>query len=361
MIPQYKPIYTEDEAKALYDLVMSGSYLADFKKTEEFEKKIAEKSNNKFCHAVNNGTVAISLALWALKTSHCGQVIIPNLTMIATANAVKFGDNIPVFCDIEPDTLCLDVDKAIAICEETLIDAIIYVTLNGRVNLPQLKKLYNYCKKNNIKLIKDDAQSFGSYTEEIKPVCSGEYADISTVSFSPHKLVSCGQGGALLTNDEELSDNIARLKDFGRLSGGADIHDYFGINSKFTEMQAVVGLCQLDRLIERIIKKKWIYKTYYKHLQDFMIPLKEETPWFVDIYLASNRLRNELIEHLKVNNVGSRAIYPQLTSQLIYKDYKEEHPISKHLSETGLWLPSSFDLEEKDIELICNLIKGYLF
>lgn len=364
MIPQYKPEYlVEEEGEALKELIISGSFLADYKKTEEFENRISGMTKNKYCHAVNNGTIAISLALMSAGKIGAGdQVIVPNLTMIATANAVRFMDCVPVFCDIESDTLCLDVDKAIDICEKSSISAIIYVTLNGRINLDGIKKLKKYCNEKGILLIKDDAQSLGSYSKEGLSLQSPDYGDITTISFSPHKIISCGQGGMILTNNEEYGKNLARLKDFGRLEGGADIHDYFGINSKFTEMQATVGLCQYNRLNARIEAKKRIYGEYYKRLPDFMIAPQGETPWFVDLYFWDKSLRDGLISFLKNNNIGSRPIYPMLTSQTIYRDdYINNHfSNAKNFSETGLWLPSSFDLNENQISLICDIVKGYL-
>lgn len=364
MIPQYKPQYlVEEEGEALKELIISGSYLADFKKTEEFESRLSGMTKNNYCHVVNNGTIAISLALKAGMMPLNTKVIVPNLTMIATATAVEFAGYKPKFCDIEYDTLCLDVDKAIEMCENTIwgneVGAIIYVTLNGRMNLEAIKKLKKYCTENAILLLKDDAQSLGSYSEESLSLQHPNYGHITTLSFSPHKIISCGQGGAILTNNLEFSNKIARLKDFGRLEGGADIHDYFGINSKFTEMQAVVGLCQYNRILERISAKKRIYRLYYEKLKDFMIAPTDETPWFVDLYLSTKNLRNGLISHLNANNIGSRAMYPMLTSQAIYRDL-EQYPIAKNFSETGLWLPSSFDLTETQINMICDTIKGYL-
>lgn len=374
MLQQYKPVYGEQEAQALYDLVVSGSYLADFKKTEEFENKIAQITQNKYCHAVNNGTIAISLALMACGVRRDDLVIVPNITMIATANAVKFIGAVPIFVDIEADTLCLDVEKTIQEIENqsaqaigTRVSAVIYVTLNGRMNTSGIKRLKEYCKQNRIALLKDDAQSLGSSSSEGLSMQNPVYSDITTLSFSPHKLISCGQGGAILTNDEELSKNIARLKDFGRLEGGADIHDYFGINSKYTEMQAVVGIEQLKKFDEKVLFKRRIYELYKNLLKDCkgisMINRDIfETPWFIDIYFKEQQSwemcnpRNKIADYLKSNGVGTRPIYPKLNSQKCYNE-AGEFPVSDKIANTGLWLPSSFDLKDSDIEYICNKLK----
>lgn len=353
-IEQYKPIYGKEEADALHALVMSGSYLADYKKTQEFEEKIAHESLNNYAVAVNNGTLALSLALYASGVRAGDSVIVPNLTMIATATAVEFIGAVPIFCDIEQERLCLDVDLATSYLQVGA-NAVIYVSFNGRENFKKLKKLVNYCKLNNKILINDDAQSFGSLG-----VQSEQYGKIHTLSFSPHKIVSCGQGGAIVTSNKEIYEKIKRIKDFGRLQGGTDIHDYFGINSKFTEMQAVVGLCQLERLRKRIEFKHYIYELYYSYLSDYMFKYCGETIWMPDIYLPTRRLRDSLIEYLNEHNIKTRPMYPMLTSQKIYTS-GFEYPISKRISETGLFLPCSFDLQEHQIINIAELIAGYLF
>ncbi len=363
MIHQYKPSYTEVEAKALYDLVMSGSFLADFKKTKEFETHIAVATGNKHCIAVNNGTIAISLALLASGVTSDDVVVVPNITMIATATAVDMIGARPVFCDIESDTLCMDVEKAIDLIKEHRAKAIIYVTLNGRINETAVLRLATYCLKHHITLIKDDAQSLGSRSDNNYSLQSEMFGDIHTLSFSPHKIISCGQGGAIVTNNDFVAEKMRRVKDFGRLQGGADIHDHFGINSKFTEMQAVVGLCQLEKLYDRIEFKKSLYNEYYKYLKDFMIaPKVNESPWFVDIYLSCKSLRSELIAYLTDRGIGTRPIYPKLTSQLIYSDPLNRvlYPNSTYFGETGLWLPSSFSVTNEEVKYICETIKEFL-
>ncbi len=131
------------------------------------------------------------------------------------------------------------------------------MSLNGRGKY--IKEFVKFCKENELYLIEDAAQSFGS---KVDGQFLGTLGDIGSFSFSPHKIITTGQGGALVTNDEKLHEKIERLKDFGRLQGGADIHDYFGINSKFTDIQAVIGIEQIKKLKERIKRKKEIYLQY---------------------------------------------------------------------------------------------------
>lgn len=365
MILQYEPEYDGNEAKALYDLVISGSWLSDHKKTLEFEQELLKNTDKlNYCHVVNNGTIALSLALLAGGIKPGDKVAVPNLTMIATATAVSFIGAIPIFFDVNYDSGCLDVNSIIENYNKNKdLKSVIYVTLNGRSEEKNLLDLYTFCLENKIILIKDDAQSYGSKTESNTCLQSYRYADFHTLSFSPHKIVSCGQGGAILTSSKYLSDKIATLKDFGRLSGGSDIHDYFGINSKFTEMQAVVGLEQLLKFQYRALKKKYIYDHYYFLLKDLHLikARKNETPWFVDIYLPSERVRDSLFDYLQSKEIHTRKMYPALTSQKIYYSEKNIGKNANLLAKTGLWLPSSFNLSDKDIENISDEIRSFIF
>lgn len=363
-IDQYHPIYTEDQALAVYDLIKSGSWLSDHVYTAKFESELKKHIGSGFVSCVNNGTIAISLALLAGKITSGDTVLVPNLTMIATSTACEFIGCKVAFCDVD-HTGCLDVDSAIEILKKNKnIRAVIYVTLNGRINERKILELRNYCLKNNILLIKDDAQSLGSFSGDTLSLQSAIYADFHTLSFSPHKIISTGQGGAIVTSNQEYYERVERLKDFGRLNGiGGDIHNFYGINSKFTEIQAVLGLQQLKVLTNRINFKRILFNSYkdkLKHLKQitFMESCELWTPWFVDIYLYDADIVVKLQSFLNDNGIQTRRMYPQLTSQEIYYD-ESSYPNAHNLSNTGLWLPSSFDLKEEQIIYICEKIKEF--
>lgn len=360
MIQQYKPNYTKEDKDALKALIDTDTWFSEFSQTDKFAEELAKATENKHAVIVNNGTVAISIALSALGIRPYDQVIVPDITMVATANAVRFVGATPVFCDIDPSTGLLDAKKAIALSESIGARAIIYVTLNGRINEADVIFLNNYCKENYIHFIKDDAQSLGSGARSNKSLQNPEFGDIHTLSFSPHKSVSCGQGGAIVTSDDKLFEKFKRFKDFGRLIGGADIHDHFGINSKFTELQATLGLSQLNRLTNTCQTKKMIYDYYFNLFKNSKVRmidrLLNETPWFMEIHVEN---RDRLHEELKKRNIGSRKMYPALHTQACYdlrenvqEGFKPENSVA--YSEHSLWLPSSIDLEFKDIEFIAN-------
>ena len=182
--------------------------------------------------------------------------------------------------------------------------------------------------------------------------------DIGSFSFSSPKIISTGQGGALITNDDELSDKISKLKNFGRSGGGNDIHTQFGINSKFTDLQAVIGIEQMKKLPWRIKRMREMWDLYYSRLSNhpnimmFVARDDEWIPWFIDIYVDEPKT---LQNYLKNKNIGTRVIYPQITSQLIYKQDKQ-YPVSEYYSKRGLWLPSSTLLTNENINEICDNI-----
>ncbi len=360
-IPQYEPVYGKEEKASLIELINSDSWFSDHVKCREFEEEIKKVTGNKYCSLVSNGTIAISLALLASGVSAGDDVIVPNLSMIATATAVSFIGANPLFCDVD-DRGCLNVDRAISMVNSN-VKAIIYVTFNGRIDEVQIKKLMEFCDERKIILLKDDAQSLGSRTLDNLSIQHELYGDVHTLSFSPHKIVSSGQGGAILTDNEELGNNIKRIRDFGRLAGGEDVHDHFGINSKFTELQAVLGIGQIKKISERVVFKQKIYDHYFDILSKSncvsILPRhKNSTPWFVDIYTDK---RNELMEFLKQKGVGTRKMYPTMHNQKCYGLSHLDGDFEKtfEIASRGLWLPSSFNLKEEQVIYICDQIKEF--
>ena len=176
------------------------------------------------------------------------------------------------------------------------------------------------------------------------------------------KIITTGQGGALITNNDELANSLRKLKDFGRSAGGSDVHDSIGFNSKFTEMQAVIGLEQVKKLKFRMDRKKEIWERYRVNLEGtqqislFHHNLDLTTPWFIDS-LCENR--DNLITFLKDCSVGTRVMYPPLNKQECY-NVSGNFPISQDVGERGLWLPSYTQLSDEDIDYISErIIKFY--
>ena len=240
----------------------AGGWLTEFQETKKFADAIAEYTGARFCSVQVNGTVTMTAALWALGIGKDDEVIVPDYTMIATANAVRMADGaVPVFSDVEHDTMCLDVDSvAAAITPRTR--AVMLVSINGRYPR-RLEELAALCEKRGIALIEDAAQSLGSFHQGRH---IGRVGRIASFSFSMPKIITTGQGGALITDDEDLYKKVELVKNFGRIQAGVDEHVFFGVNFKFTDLQAIVGQVQMSKVPERVPLKRKLYATLKQRL-----------------------------------------------------------------------------------------------
>lgn len=363
-IPQMEPWFGEEEKRAINEYMEEGGWLTEFKRTAKFEEMIAEYTGAKYCVVVNNGTISLTLAAMAAGIEAGDEVIVPNFTMIATPNSVKMFGVKPVFVDVEPETLCMDIKKAeAAITSKT--KAIMLVLANGRYPKAGIEVFVELCKKHNLKLIEDSAQSLGSRYPDGRH--QGTVGCVGSFSFSAPKVISTGQGGALITNDDEIIYKLKRLKDFGRSGGGNDIHDSIGFNFKFTELQACIGIEQMKKLQWRVERKKEILKIYQRELADcsnikfFEQDLTCTTPWFIDVF-ADNKL--ELQTYMKEHGVGTRVMYPPINRQVAYMNIfgepdDRQFPVSNMVGQKGLWLPSAGQLTDEQIVFICDIIKSF--
>ncbi len=359
VIPQFEPSFGVEEQKAAYDYLGSGGWITENKKTEEFERQMASFLGIPHTSCVNNGTISLSLALLAAGLRGGDKVIVPDITMIATATAAKFIGVEPVFVDIDPRNLCLDLNKASeAIESDSAIRGIFYVSLNGRSHTESEINSFK-SRHPGIAFIEDAAQSFGSKIDTGRYI--GTLGDIASFSFSPHKILSTGQGGALASPTREMYEKVERLKDFGRLAGGGDVHDHFGINSKFTDLQSVIGMEQLKKVPDRITTKKRIYGRYeaaLKNYVNFVATPEWTVPWFVDIYTDR---KADLIRYLDGQGIKTRSVYPALHSQSIFSEWNA-HSEFRHAdacADSGLWLPSSLHISDQEIDRVCEAVISF--
>lgn len=350
-----EPLIGKEEAAAMQEYLKGDVWLTEFRKTQEFEQQICEFTGSKHCVVTNNGTISLVMALLASGIKQGDEVIVPDFTMIATPNSAKLIGAKPVLVDVEKESLCIDMAKAKeAITKKT--KCLIHVSFNGRTN--DLYKVKKFCAENKIAFIEDAAQSLGSF---YRGKHIGTFGGIGSLSFSPPKIITTGQGGALLTDDSELYNKMKKLKDFGRTSGGNDLHDTIGYNFKFTDMQAVIGIEQMKKLQQRIKRKKEMYGLYHDSLKNIreieFIPtdLESTAPWFIDVYVDEPE---KLASFLKENSIGTRPVYPPVNEQEAY-NIQGDFPVTKNYAHRGLWLPSSLRLSDSDITRVCSTIKKF--
>jgi perosamine synthetase len=350
-IMQHRPTFEKEEAIATYSYMMEDNFITEHKKTEELEKMICDYVGCKHCIMTTSGTVAIILALMALDLSEGDEVIVPNYTMIATINAVKFLKLVPIIIDVDKDTFtitCEEIEKNITIKTK----CVLHVSLNNRYK--DINNIMKQCYEKNLYLIEDSAQSLGC---KINGKSLGTFGKIGCFSLSSPKIISTGQGGFCVTDDGEIAKKMNMIKNFGRRESGKDDFEVFGINLKFTDIQAVIGIEQMKKLDSRVKRMREMYNLYYENLKDIvkMIPpLNDEwLAWFVDIYIQD---RDNLINFLKFHKVGTRPVYGEINKTNIYKSdtiFVNSH----YVCNNGLFLPSYITLDDNEILYICKLIR----
>ena len=354
-ISQMEPWIGEEEKQAIVEYLDAGGWLTEFQRTREFEKRIADYVGSKYAVVVSNGTVSLFIALKALGVGRGDEVIVPDYTMIASANAVEMAGATPVFVDVSQTNLCLDlelVERAITPATK----AIMLVSLNGRA--PDMEEACALARRRKLFIIEDAAQSLGSF---YRGKHLGTFGEVGSFSFSAPKVITTGQGGALVTDDAQLFEKLQKIKDFGRQASGVDYHLMLGYNFKFTDLQAVVGIEQMKKLEWRVERKKEIFALYQKELaqtsQVQFIPtnLVDTSPWFIDILVPDPQA---LQHHLRERGVGSRPFYPAIHSQPAY-NWPGEYPNSEYAAEHGLWLPSASFLSDTDVRYVCREIRDF--
>lgn len=353
--------FGEEEAKAVCDYLKNNNKGRPW--NSDFEKAIMRTTGAQFAVSSLNGTVTLTQALLALELKPGDEALVPNSTMIATPNSCAIIGVKPVLVDIEKETLCMNLQKAAeAITPRT--KAMMYVPLNGRSG--NMDDVVAFCKKYNLYLVEDAAQALGSYWKGSRWFKKhlGTFGDIGSFSFSLFKIISTTQGGALVTNSKRLYEKMRLLKDFGRTGKGPDIHDFWGWNFKMSGILALIGVEQFKKLSFRIKLKKEMYQHYANALSSIpdieliKTDLSVTTPWFMDIFV-SNPIA--LASFLKQKGIETRFFYPPIHTQKIYKDdyAGKSFPVSERFSSRGLWLPSSSQLTNEEIDYITGAIKQF--
>lgn len=351
-IMQHRPSFEKEEAESCYQYMLEDTFVTEHRKTAELERMICEKINIRNCLMTTSGTTAIILALMSLDLQPNDEVIVPNYTMIATVNSVKFLGLKPVIVDVDKDTFTLNLDTIKNnITEKT--KCVVHVSLNNRYK--NIKEIASFCKSNDIYLVEDAAQSLGC---KIEGENLGTFGDIGCFSLSTPKIISTGQGGFVVTNNDKLANKMMMMKNFGRKESGKDDFIVFGINLKFTDIQAVIGIEQMKKLDWRVKRLREIYLLYYKRLNQYYEmkkPLSDEwLPWFVDIYTKD---RERLVEFMNKHNIKTRPVYGEINKTPVYED---DNVItlenSNYVSTYGLFLPSYITLTDEEINHICNIL-----
>ena len=358
MIPVAEPNLDGNELKYVVDCVKTGWISSIGSYVTKFENTFSRYCGMKHGIAVANGTVALHVALEALGIKKGDEVIIPSLTFVATANAVKYTGAKPVFVDSEPRTWNIDPEKI----EEKITPrtkAIIPVHLYGHPC--DMGRITEIAEKHDLAIIEDAAEAHGA---EYKGKKIGSLSAISCFSFYGNKILTTGEGGMCLTNDEKLVEKMRQLKDHGMSANRRYYHLQMGYNYRLTNIQAAIGLAQLEKLEETIaIKRKnvQLYNSLLRNIKGITLPVEES--WAKNVYWLYSILiekdyklkRDELILKLEKEGIETRPFFLPL-HQMPYMDEGLKLPIAEKTSEKGLSLPSSAKLTKEQIEAISKVL-----
>lgn len=358
-IPWWSPQLAGCE-KALLDEVLASNYLNDGDVTTRFEHEIAAVTGAKHAVAVTSGTTALFLALAALGIGHGDEVIVPDITFIATANAVKLTGATPVLVDVDARTLNLDPKHILeAITQRT--KAILPVHVSGRA--ANLKALQEIAAAHGLFVVEDAAEALLS---RFNGKCLGTLGHAGCLSFSPNKTITTGQGGMILTNSDEICGRVRELKDHGRHgrgTGGDDVHHAVGYNFKFTNLQAAIGLAQLGALRRRVERQKEIFSGYagqLASLKEITLPgfriETGEVPQWTDALVEG---RDELYRYLAERNIHCRRFWFPLHTQAPYRQSDDAFPNSTRVGPRALWLPSAFTLTNDELNAVCEAVHAW--
>ncbi len=350
-INQVEPNISEEDIQKVNDYMSSGAWITEHALTKELEKKIADFVNRKYAIAVPNGTIAIYLSLLAAGLTKGKRVAVPNITMIATINAILWAGAEPVIIDLN-ERLCMSL-KSLQAVEK--LDGVIYVPLNGRTE--DGIAIEEYCNEKDIILIEDSAHALGS---QYKDKMCGSLGRMSVFSFTPHKIITMGQGGLVLTDEDNLYEYLIELKTFNRSKDKSDWHDGFGLNFKITDLQSALGLSQFEKINDYIKIKKEMFQLYKNKISGykFINFFDYETPWFIDLICESERDRDYLKDLLEREDILTRESYPALSKQSFLQSVeKTSLKFSENISENILWLPSSTNLTKNQIEQVSDKIE----
>lgn len=370
MIPVNEPYIGEKEIEYVNEAIKTGWISSEGKFIKAFEERFAGYIGRRYAIAVNNGTNALILALKAMNLPAGSEVIIPSFTIISCALACIYNNLIPVFIDSEEETWNMDVSRIEAkITEKT--KAIMPVHIYGHP--VDMDAVFKIAKRHNLFIIEDFAEAIGS---EYKGRRCGGFGDISCVSFYANKAITTGEGGMCLTDDSSIAERLKRLRNLAFVPEKRFIHYELGFNFRITNIQAAIGLAQVERIEEHVKRKIVIGKRYTMILKELeekeliRLPVEKEwaknTYWMYGIVLNSSSGfdAESAMKMLSEKGIQTRPFFYPMHLQPAFEVYpwskRESLPVSEYLYKYGFYLPSGLTLTEKQILKIAGYVKELL-
>jgi perosamine synthetase len=370
-IPVAGPWITEKEIRYVADAAANDWYSRAGESIGKFERAFAEHVGVAHAVAVPHCTAALHLALMALDVGPGDEVIVPDITWVATAAPVFYVGATPVFADIDPVTWCVSAET-LAPCITPRTKAIITVDLYG--GMPNMDEIRALAEAHGIPIIEDAAEAAGA---EWKGERAGSLGKIGTFSFHGSKTLTTGEGGMFVTDDPDINARVLFLRDHGRPPGS---HRFFlttevGYKYRMSSLQAAFGLAQLERIDELITRKRQIFGWYADRLADVPgLVLNAEEPGSMNVYWmvtavldASYQLKTpDLMDELLAEDIESRPFFHPLSALPAFADAPDAGPaavrnvVSYDISPRAINLPSALILTEAQVDQVCTSLRGIL-
>jgi perosamine synthetase len=363
-IPVNTPLLSGNEKKYITECIDTGWISSEGEFIKQFEAKFSAYIGMKHGIAVSNGSAALDVAVEAFRFEKGDEVIMPTFTIISPALSLVRAGVVPVLVDSDPDNWNIDVAKI----EEKITKktkAILVVHIYG---LPvDMDPVLELCKKYSLKLIEDAAEMHG---QTYKGKMCGTFGDVSIFSFYPNKHITTGEGGMILTNDDVLAERCKKLKNLAfEPNGRRFIHYELGWNYRMTNMQAALGLAQLEKIDYHLEKKRKIGKAYRDGLlglKGFQLPTPsvsyaENIYWVFALVARDEQLCNETVRKLADAGIGTRPFFWCMHEQPVFQQmglFKgETYPHAERIARNGFYLPSGLGLQEHEIQVVIDTFK----
>lgn len=341
LISVSEPVLEGNEQKYLMDALSSTWISSTGKYITDLENQFAKYCGTNYGVAVSNGTVALHLALSALDIGYGDEVIVPDFTFAATINAVLYTGATPIIVDIEKDSWCIspeEIEKAIT----NRTKAIIPVHIYGQPC--DMERINSIAEKYKLKIIEDCAEAHGA---EFNGKKVGSFGHIGCFSFYGNKIITTGEGGICLTNHKELADKMKILRDHGMRKNRRFYHEIVGFNYRMTNLQAAIGVAQVERIEDMLSWRSSLEQKYRQELESISgirfqrndLPFRKKVTWLVSI-LLDNMDRDICIHQLKENGIETRPFFYPLSDMEIYKKYVFSDKNSHEIAAKGINLPT---------------------
>lgn len=366
-IPVNEPLLDGNEKEYLSECIDTGWISSEGPFVTRFEEAFAARVGRKHGIAVSNGTAALDAAVEAIGIGPGDEVILPSFTIISCIQQIVRSGATPVLVDADPLIWNMDVtqiEAKVTPCTKAIMVVHIY-------GLPvDMDPVLDICQRHGLKLIEDAAEAIGQ-TYRGRPC--GSFGAISTVSFYPNKHVTTGEGGMLLTDDDELAETCRSLRNLCFQPGKRFVHERLGWNLRMTNLQAAVGLAQLERLDEFLERKRAIGRRYQELLADLdgvQLPV-ERTDYADNLYWVFGLVVDEkfgdaeaLMKRLGLQAIGTRPFFNPMHQQPVLRDMGlfagERYPHAEQIYLQGLYLPSGLALTDSQIEQVAKAIMSLI-